>query len=317
MNLKKLDDQTLIATTEKLVREERELLTKVLHHLREINHRRLFSALGYKSLFDFTVRRLGYPEDQAYRRIAAMKVVRELPEIEEKISQGRISLTHIGLAHSLFKQEKKIQQKEMSPQEKLAVFTQISGKSVRQAEKITLSLSSVPETVKADRIVSVSENQIELKLMASAELRNKIETLKGWLAHSHPDMNLGELFNKLCDLGLQEWDHSKTAAPRKRRVIAHPNLQNRNQESASNLKEDQAKMAKSQSLAQMRREVFRKAQNKCENCGSEYALEIDHRKPKAFGGSNSPDNLRLLCRACNQRAAISKLGMRKMEAFLN
>jgi hypothetical protein len=71
--------------------------------------------LAYKSLFDFTVRRLGFPEDQAYRRIAAMKLLKEIPEIEEKINAGEISLTHIGLAQSLFRQEMKTHQKGMKP----------------------------------------------------------------------------------------------------------------------------------------------------------------------------------------------------------
>ena len=97
-NFKNINDKILIQNTEKLVREERELLTKVLHHLREIDRRRLFSILGFKSLFDFTVRHLGYPEDQAYRRISAMRLIKEMPEIEKKIESGEISLTHIGLA---------------------------------------------------------------------------------------------------------------------------------------------------------------------------------------------------------------------------
>ena len=117
MNLGTINDSTLIETTEKLVREERELLTKVLHHLREIERRRLFSSLGFKSLFDFAVRQLGYSEDQAYRRISAMRLLKEIPELEAKIESGEISLTHISLAHSLFKQEKN-QNKEMSHAQK-------------------------------------------------------------------------------------------------------------------------------------------------------------------------------------------------------
>lgn len=79
MNLQAMNDSSLIAATESLIRQERELLTSVLHHLHEIDRRRLYCSLGYKSLFDFAVRHLGYPEDQAYRRISAMKLLRELP----------------------------------------------------------------------------------------------------------------------------------------------------------------------------------------------------------------------------------------------
>jgi hypothetical protein len=219
VNLKTVNDKALVEKVENLARQERELLTTVLHHLREIDRRRLFSSLGYKSLFDFTVRRLGYPEDQAYRRIAAMKLIKEIPEIEAKINAGEISLTHIGLAQSLFRQEKKIHQKEMSYDQKLSVLDQISNKPVREAERITLSLSSAPELAKPDRVNPISESRVEMKFTASIEINEKVAQLKGFLAHKHPNLSLGELFEKLCDLGLTEWHPAKTAPPRKLCVI--------------------------------------------------------------------------------------------------
>jgi hypothetical protein len=45
------------------------------------------------------------------------------------------------------------------------------------------------------------------------------------------------------------------------------------------------------------RDVYGRAKNKCENCKSTYALQIDHIKPKGLGGTNHPLNLRLLCRS--------------------
>lgn len=301
MNLRPLTDSNLIKNALHLVLEERELLSKVLHHLREIDRRRLFSELGYKSLFDFATRKLGYPEDQAYRRIAAMKLLKELPEIEQKIATGQITLTHIGLAHSLFKQEKKIHHKEISHEQKLAVIEQIANKPVREAEKITLALSSSPFLAKPDRVHQISESHIEFKFMAPAEMEKKIDQLKGMLAHKHPSLSLGELFDKLCDLGLSEWNKSKpkTSASRKRCV---------------NLVQHQA-VHRSQS--QINREVFSIAQNKCKSCGSFYALEKDHITPQAKGGSSRAENLRVLCRSCNQRAAIIEFGQQTMDRYIN
>lgn len=292
MNLKSINDKTLIQNTEELVSKERELLTSVLHHLREIDRRRLFSDLGYKSLFDFAVRKLGYPEDQAYRRISAMKLLKEIPEIEEKINQGKISLTHIGLAQSLFRQEKKSQQKEMSITQKLSVIEQIADKPVREAERITLSLSSAPEKARPDKINPISEKHIEMKFTASTELQQKVNQLRGLLAHKYPELSLGELFEKLCDLGLNEWNPSKTAAPRKCRVRRTSNVRTSIQE------------------------LFLRCQNQCENCGSNYALEIDHIIPLAKGGSSQPENLRILCRTCNQRSAIKEFRINKMSQYL-
>ncbi len=292
MNLMTINDSALVQNTEKLAREERELLIKVLHHLREIERRRLFSTLGFKSLFDFAVRHLGYPEDQAYRRISAMRLLKEIPEIAAQIESGEISLTHIGLAQSLFKQEMKIQNREMSHDQKLAVFEQIANKPVREAQRMTLAMSSSVAAAKPDRMKQISENHIELKFIASNDLQKKIEKLKGLLAHKHPSLSLGELFEKLCDLGLTEWGQAKTAAPRKRRV--NP-----------------------QSQSQISKTVFSKADNRCENCDSNYALEIDHIIPRAKGGTSDPANLRLLCRNCNQLAAIQEFGQQTMDRYLN
>jgi hypothetical protein len=68
-----------------------------------------------------------------------------------------------------------------------------------------------------------------------------------------------------------------------------------------------------------RRLIWVKAEGKCQfvdfetgkRCGSRYFLEIDHYiKPVALGGSNDPENLRLLCCGHNARAAVKIFGPR-------
>ena len=44
MNLNNLSDENLLQNTQRLVAQEREVLIEVLHHLKEIERRRLFSA---------------------------------------------------------------------------------------------------------------------------------------------------------------------------------------------------------------------------------------------------------------------------------
>jgi hypothetical protein len=316
MNLKCETDQILIMKTVKLVREEREVLTAILHHLREIDRRRLYSSLQYKSLFDFTVRHLGYPEDQAYRRINAMKLLRELPEVEEQINAGDLSLTHIDIAQKHFRTEKKFNSESLSRDTKLNILNQIAKKPVREAERITLGMSSAPTDLKPDRIRTVSDEQIELKFTSKASTKAKIEKLKGLLAHKHPNISLGELIENLCDLGLEQWDPSqKTAAPKKRRIV---NSEAEVVLSETPLCQDKStEKTKKESAAQTRREVFAKANNACENCGSTFALEIDHIHPQALGGTSAPENLRLLCKSCNQWAAVRIFGIEKMASYLS
>ena len=159
MDLRHLTDEALAEDLNQLVKEEKALLSKVLHHLKEFEGRRLFSAMGYTSLFDYSVQKLGYSEDQAYRRIAAPRVARE------------------------------------------------SG--------------------------------------------------------------------------------ATAAAP-----VEPP------------------------SKAALVRHVWRRDRSRCTQCGSRHALQVDHILPRALGGKDTEENLRLLCRHCNQRAAIEKLGAGKMRHYL-
>jgi hypothetical protein len=56
MNIKSLSDKDLLLKTKALVSREREILTNILHHLREVEKRRLFCDLGFKSLYEYAIR---------------------------------------------------------------------------------------------------------------------------------------------------------------------------------------------------------------------------------------------------------------------
>lgn len=105
--VKRLGDEALLSKIKALVQEERKLTLSILHHLREVERRRLFAALAYPSLFEYAVRELGYSPSAAQRRISAMRLLRELPEMEAKIQEGKLSLPVVAQAQSFFHQEAK------------------------------------------------------------------------------------------------------------------------------------------------------------------------------------------------------------------
>ena len=94
--MSQVPDGALLNMTQKLASDEREFLSQILHHLREIERRRLYCTLSCGSLFQYATKILGYSEDQAYRRIQAMKLLKEIPEIEEKLLIGVLNLTHFA-----------------------------------------------------------------------------------------------------------------------------------------------------------------------------------------------------------------------------
>jgi len=74
----------------------------------------------------------------------------------------------------------------------------------------------------------------------------------------------------------------------------------------------------------IKRGVLERSAGRCEyisktgnRCGEKRNLEYDHIKPFGMGGVHSLENIRLVCRSCNQRLAIKCYGQKKMDVYLN
>lgn len=292
MKLSHLSDQSLLQQTFLLVKKEKEILSEILLHLREVQKRRLFCELGFGSLFQYCVKQLGYSEDQAYRRINAIKMVREIPEIQEQIALGQLSLSTLSVAQSLFKADATVDKKE--------VLKALRNKSKREAEVIVRDFSP-----------KVLEKKREHKFSLSQAQEEKWIAVKAKLAHSN--LSQEEILEKLCDLFLAPKPTPKTKSPPEQAPMTAP-------KPAPILLPPRSSAlfarANSAIATQTKRLVFQQSRHQCENCKSTFALQIDHKIPRALGGTNHPSNLRLLCRSCNQRAAIKIFGEEKMQKYL-
>lgn len=285
--LENLQDQDLINGAEKLAEVERTSVKELLLYLKEIDHRRLYADLGYTSLFDFVSRHLKFPEDQAYRRISVMRLMLDVPGLEEKLASGDLSLTNMTVAQSLFRKVER-EGRAFNLEQKQEFLQKIEGKSTREAEREAARI--VPGGIKADSMRSISESHVEMRCSISFEASQKIQLIKSLMAHSHPGMSTGQLIDLLCDLQIQNLERKNSpAAPRKKRK---------------------------RSWRSIRKMIWKRDGGQCKQCGSKHALQVDHIEPKAKGGTDEPSNLRLLCRNCNQRAAIKWYGLEKMDKYL-
>lgn len=156
MNLKHLTDATLLKDTKKLVQREREITTEILHHIKEIGKRKLFSDLKYASLFDYCVNELGYNESSAHRRIEASKMLAEMPDIEEQIELGALSLTNLAKAAHFFKENEVVE-----IEQKQEILKQLENLSTRECEK-KLNEMSQPNIEKRIRISILEKTHSEL-----------------------------------------------------------------------------------------------------------------------------------------------------------
>ena len=139
MNLKHLTDKCLLADTKKLASEERKITIQLLHHLKEVDKRKLYSDLGYSSLFDFCVIELGYADSSAQRRIVSARLLSEIPSIESKIQSGSLNLTNISNLTHFFREENIVE-----PAKKEEIIKKVEGLSKRECELKLMQLSENP-----------------------------------------------------------------------------------------------------------------------------------------------------------------------------
>lgn len=214
--------------------------------MREVDRRRLYSDQGCKSLFDYATSKLGYSAGAAYRRVQAARMLGEIPEIEEKIQEGLLNLTHITDAASFFR-ENKIHKKE----EKKEILTQVQGLNKRETNIKLHEYAKKPYV----RMIPVALSEATI---------TKVELWRGLRPAIHtPD----ELIGDALDIAITKTERSRNAGS-------------------------------------LKKQVYQRDEKKCTICGSTHNLQYDHRQPKALGGENVVENLRLLCFACNQRARI-------------
>ncbi len=300
-NLEKLSSPELLSRLKTAARDERLLQVRVLELLREANRRRLFAAKGYRSLFEFCVKELGYAESAAYRRISAMKLIDDVPEIREKLASGQLNLSHLTSAQSFIQSEARFANKTFSSAEKAALITSLENKTAKEAEMLLATLS--PSALPRERERTLTPEETEIRFVANAPLKGKLDKLKDLNSHRDPSRSYQKLFDWLSDLGLRQADPLMKKA-RSRPTGPPPKGHYRHIPAA------------------LRRAVWSRDRSRCtyidpstgRSCGSTSFLEIDHIQPLALGGATQLDNLRLYCRTHNQYAARMTYGEGKIRS---
>ena len=79
----------------------------VIDHLREVERRGLYLALGFSGMFDY-VRELGYSTGAAWRRLKAMRLCEEVNGARGRLMEGTLTLDAAAqLQHAFERQERK------------------------------------------------------------------------------------------------------------------------------------------------------------------------------------------------------------------
>ncbi len=247
-----LSDDRLLARTKELSGIEHHLEVVVIDHLREIQKRRLYLRRGFSSLFDYTVRELGYSDAAAWRRLKAMRLCANFDGVRERLQDGSMTLNAAAQLQNAFDRQERdrdraarsapggdgfgaaaqsqdgsapgpAQPAERKPPPVLdrsarrALVEQAAGKSSRQVMELLAEVD--PElAVPADRVRPLGAGRWELKAVIDDECRRGLERLRGLLSHVDPHMTLGQIVGRLVQEGLDR--HDPARPPRRRRTGA-------------------------------------------------------------------------------------------------
>jgi hypothetical protein len=280
-----ITDAELISQLKEAVKQERDLVAKVLSYLRIVEERELFLKRGYSSMFGFCMTELAYSEAEAHIRLQAMRLMRTLPIVEKQIEEGQLSLSVAAKAQSYFRREK------LAPQDQLKIVEDLRGTSTRSAERKLAA--RFPDKPKREVKRAVSETETRITFTANKTQTDKFDYLKGRLAHKNFNGRYDLLFEALADIAIAKIDAPLLSA----RKVSQPAKQ-------------QVKPQKRTRYIQKatRLQIRETAKNQCQfvdavtgrRCDSNHGLQIDHIEEFAKGGSNEPSNLQLLCGAHNR-----------------
>jgi hypothetical protein len=131
MTVLQINDQLM-----KLVVNERKLTHEILKYIASFYKYQGYLQLGYSSIIHYLTKHLGYSDDQAYRRWQAAKLLLQVPEVGENLSQGELNLSQAAKVQKAFELAAKESEKVLSKEQKQAVIAELKNKSNFETEKL-------------------------------------------------------------------------------------------------------------------------------------------------------------------------------------
>src|SRR6188768_120363 len=132
--LKSLADNELLAGLSSIVGRRNEITAEFLAYLAELDERQLFLDLGFPSLFEYCVVKLGLCESTAGRHIAAARVCRNHPGVFAMVASGALHASALSLMR-----------KHLTSENAGELFELCSRQSARKVEELLAARFPQPD----------------------------------------------------------------------------------------------------------------------------------------------------------------------------
>ncbi len=318
---KNLSNDALLSKLQEACLDSRRLLARLLQYLGEVEARGIHITTSYSSMFDYCVRGLGMSEGEASRRINAARLVRRFDSLIPRIESGAINLTTLTLlrrhvtkrnAEELF--EEASHKRKFEVERMLAArfpvadvpsqIRKLPGPRTQKATSDASTGAGSPSKRGAPpkSVVPLSEDRYKVQFTANGKLRDKLNRAMELMRHSNPSGDLAAIVERALDLLIAELERARLGKTTRPLEKARP-------------------IQAGRISAALKRAVFERDGEQCSfvskggvRCTARTFLELDHIVPKARGGKETTDNLRVLCRAHNRHAADEAFGREHVEA---
>jgi hypothetical protein len=314
--LTRMTDEALVAETKRVAGLERRSTADLLALLIEVERRSLHLGLGYPSMFAYCTRALLMSEQAAYSRITAARAARRYPVILERLAEGALTLSSVGILAPHLTDESAdalldaARHKSTRDVERLiaAVHPQpdipasvralpmpalLDAESAPALSVAPAPISCAPAPASSRPIVApIAPRRYLLKVTIGSETHEKLLRARALLRHAVPDGDISSLLDRALTLLLREAERTKWASSARPRVSPATSSRRR------------------RVPASVKRAVWSRDGGRCGfvgpdgRCGETGFLEFHHVVPFCLGGKTGTQNLELRCRAHNQHQAV-------------
>jgi 5-methylcytosine-specific restriction endonuclease McrA len=335
--LQRLSDRELIAETHRLAERDRHATAHVIAALTEMDARELYLAEGCPSLYAYCTQVLHFSEHAAYGRIEAPRAARRFPTILDRLADGSLTLTTVGLLAA-----------HLTPENHAGLLTEARHKTKREVQVLIATLRPLPAVPSSVRKLPVAK-PIDAAAVPSPDSARVVEAAAADVSSpsATPGPHSGsrevpspkpavvvplapERYKVQVTISKEAHDKLRRAQDLLRHAIPNgdpaaiferaltllvENLERKKLAAASRPRAETETASRSRHVpAAVKRAVWARDEGRCAfighsgRCAERGFLEFHHVVPFADGGATDAENLQLRCRAHNAFEAEAWFG---------